>query len=145
MKKLLVCVLVTLCVACQTYSAVPFAGVRPGNDVRLTVTNEGSLSVASTVGRNVAWVEGRVKSVDTSGVTLVVESVNRGEDIDEKVDSSTVRLASSGISAAELRSFDKPKSFLVAGLITAGAVAAAAASSAAGFFGLGHGGSGGSR
>jgi hypothetical protein len=145
MKKVLVCVLISLCVACQTYSAVPFAGVRPGNDVRLTVTNEGSLSVAPTVGRNVAWVEGRVQSVDTSGITLRVESVSRGEDIDEKVDSSTVRLASSGISVAELRSFDKPKSFLVAGLITAGAIAAASASSAAGFFGLGHGGSGGSR
>jgi hypothetical protein len=132
-------------VACQTYSAVPFAGVRPGNDVRLTVTNEGSLAVVPTVGRNVAFLEGRVKSVDTSGVTLLVDRVNRGEDMDEKVDSSTVRLASSGISAAELRSFDKPKSLLVAGLITGGAIVVAAASSAAGFFGLGHGGSGGSR
>ena len=145
MKKILACVIGTLCLACQTYSAVPFAAIRPGNNVRLTVTNEGSLSVAPAVGRNVQYVEGRVTSADTSGVTLVVRSVNRGEEVDETIDSSTVRLAPAAVSAAQLRSVDKPKSFLAAALITAGAIIAAQGVAGDGFFGLGRGSSGGSR
>jgi hypothetical protein len=86
-----------------------------------------------------------VKSVDTSGVTLLVESVNRGTDIMEHVDTSTVRLATSQIATAELRRIDKPKTFLVVGLITAAALLIAQGSTNGGFLGLGHGGSGGSR
>ena len=145
MKKIIACLVGTLCVACQTYSSVPVTGVRPGNDVRLTVTNDGSLAVAPTVGRDVAYVEGRVKSADTSGITLLVESVNRGTDVSENVDTSTLRLVPSAVSTAQLRRLDKPKSFLVAGLIAAGAFIVAQGSVAGGFFGLGHGSSGGSR
>ena len=145
MKKLVALIAGSLCLACQTYSAVPFAAVRPGNNVRLTVTNDGSLSVAPTVGRNVQSIEGRVMLADTSGITMRVESVNRGIDIDEPVDSSTVRLTPSGVTGAELRSIDKPKSLLVTGLVIVGSLLAAGAASGNGFFGLGHGGSGGSR
>ena len=145
MKKLVACVTATLCLACQTYSAVPYTGVRPGNNVRVTVTNAGSLAVMPIVGRDVQSVEGRVESVDTSGVTMLVESVNRGTDIMERVDTSSVRLATSQISSAELRRIDKPKTFLVVGLITAAALLIAQGSTGGGFLGLGHGGSGGSR
>ncbi len=125
--------------------AVPYTGVRPGNNVRVTVTNAGSLAVLPIVGRDVQAVEGRVESVDTSGVTLRVESVNRGTDIMERVDTSSVRLATSQISSAELRRIDKPKTFLIVGLITAAAILIAQGSTNGGFLGLGHGGSGGSR
>lgn len=145
MKKLVASMTAALCLACQTYSAVPYTGVRPGNNVRLAVTNEGSLAVLPIVGRDVQAVEGRVKSVDTSGVTLLVESVNRGTDIMERVDTSNVRLTTSQISSAELRRIDKPKTFLVVGLITAAALLIAQGSTNGGFLGLGHGGSGGSR
>jgi hypothetical protein len=145
MKRLLACAVGTLCLACQTYSAMPFSGLRAGNDVRLTVTNDGSLAVASQVGKDVQAVEGRIRSIDTLGVTLLVESVNRGSDEDERVDTSTVRLAPSGVSGAQLRRLDKPRSFLLAGLITAGALIVAQGVSSGGFFGLGRGGSGSTR
>jgi len=145
MRKLPAVIVGTLCLSCQTYSAVPFAGVRAGNNVRLTVTNDGSLAVAPTVGRDVQSVEGRVRSIDTSGVTLLVEMVNRGTEESERVDTSTVRLAASGVKGAELRRIDKPKTFLVTALITAGAFIVAQGASSNGFFGLGHGSSGGSR
>ena len=145
MKKFVASLTTLLCLACQTYSAVPYAGIRSGNNVRIAVTNEGSLAVLPIVGRDVQAVEGRVTSLDTSGVTLLVESVNRGTDVMERVDTSRVRLTPSAISAAELRSIDKPKTFLVVGLITAAAVLIAQGSTNGGFLGLGHGGSGGSR
>jgi hypothetical protein len=145
MKKLLACVTLTLSLACQTYSAIPLAAVRPGNNVKMTVTNEGSLAVAPIVGRDIQSVEGRVTAIDTSSVSLLVESVNRGTDASERVDISTVRLAPAAITATELRRVDKPKSFLVAGLITIGAVLIAQGVANGGIFGLGHGGSSGSR
>jgi hypothetical protein len=145
MKRVVACVMGTLCLACQTYSAVPFSGLRAGNNVRLTVTNDGSLAVAPQVGRDVQSVEGKVRSVDTTGVTLLIESVNRGTEESERVDTSTVRLRPGGVSAAELRSVDKPKSFLVTALIVAGALAVAQGVGNGGFFGFGHGGSGNTR
>jgi hypothetical protein len=144
MRKLLACAAI-LCTACQTYGAVPFTGVRPGNNVRLTVTNDGSLAVAPVLGRDIQSVEGRVKAVDTAGVTLLVESVNRGIDVSERVDTSTVRIPAAAVTAAELRSIDKPKSVLVTGLIAAGAFLIAQGSTGGGFLGFGHGGSGGTR
>ena len=145
MRKLPAFIVGTLCLSCQTYSAIPFSGVRAGNNVRLTVTNDGSLAVAPTVGRDVKSVEGRVRSIDSSGVTLRVEMVNRGPEESERVDTSTVRLPASGVSGAELRRVDKPKTFLVTALITAGAFIVAQGAVNGGFFGLGHGGSGNTR
>jgi hypothetical protein len=142
MKRLIGCVAGTLCLACQTYSAVPFTAVRPGNAVRLTVTNDGSMALVPAIGRNVASLEGRVRSLDSSGVTVLVERVNRGTDIDEYIDTSTVRLAPGEVSAAELRKVDKPRSFILAGLITAGALLAAQSTGTLNFFGSTHGGTG---
>jgi hypothetical protein len=111
MKTILAGAIVTLSLACQTYSAMPFSGVRAGNNVRMTVNDEGSLAVEPTVGRDIQFVEGRVQSIDSSGVTLRVESVNRGgTDVSERVDTAIVRLPSSGISGAELRRIDKRRS-----------------------------------
>jgi hypothetical protein len=145
MKKILGCAIAMFSLACQTYAAMPFAQVRAGNNVRMTVTNEGSLAVAPTVGRNIQSVEGRVQSIDTSGVTLRVESVNRGTDVSERVDTAVVRLPVSGVSATELRRIDKRRSFLVAGLIAVGALLIAQGAGDGGFLGLGHGGSGSTR
>jgi hypothetical protein len=146
MKKILAGTMVTLSLACQTYSAMPFDGLRAGNNVRMTVTNEGSLAVEPTVGRDIQFVEGRVQSIDSAGVTLRVESVNRGgTDVTERVDTAIVRLPASGISGTQLRRVDKRRSFLVAGLITVGALLIAQSTGDGGFLGLGHGGSTGSR
>ena len=57
MKRLVASVTALLCLACQTYSVVPYTGVRPGNDVRVAVTNEGSLAVMPIVGRDVQSVD----------------------------------------------------------------------------------------
>jgi hypothetical protein len=101
--------------------------------------------VAPTVGRDIQSVEGRVKSVDTSSLTLMVESVNRGTDVSERVDTAIVQLAPSAVTVTELRRIDKPKSFLMAGLIMLGAVLIAQGAGNGGFLGLGRGGSGSSR
>ena len=118
--------------------ATPDAAV--GARVVATLTDAGSVGIASQVGPRVMEVEGVIQQVTADTLQLgVVRTIDRSE-IESLWNGETVRIPMSGIGSLRERQLSTRKSVVAAALVVVGALLLAMAASGIGVFDDGGGG-----
>lgn len=118
--------------------ATPEAAV--GARVVATLTDAGSVGIASQVGPRIGEVEGVIQQMTADTLQLgVVRTIDRG-DIESLWNGEMVRIPVSGIGSLRERQLSTRKSVLAAALIVVGALLLATAASGVGVFDGGGGG-----
>ena len=117
-------------VACYAYTPIPVTPTTTG-DVRLTLTAPSYTESFGPLGAQVRAVEGQLRSVDDSSVTISVTDVARTSDDDERFHGESVTIPRLNIAAFDRRRTDVGRSLALTGLVVAGAIWIAAS--------LGHG------
>lgn len=131
-----------LTAACHTYTPVAGQSVAPGGTVRVRLTDTGAVAVAPSVGPYARAIEGRVGSVTDSTVVLAVTGLTRANGQDETWRGESVAVPRSGVADMAVPKLSRPRSWLLAGGLMAGAAALGAVLGGAGQ-NVGRGGSGG--
>jgi hypothetical protein len=105
-------------VACFSYRTA-LGGLHAGEDVMLELTADGTLALAQALGARVRVVEGYVREVGADGVALVVpERLTTVEGASALPPSpAPVRIPREYAASAQLRTFDRRKSWVVAAVL----------------------------
>ena len=135
-----------LVVASSCYRFTPIEGgaPAPGQEVRLSLSDEGSVRMAPLIGPRIEAIDGRiVRTTDTSLVIAVEAAVTQGgRSMAWSMEQLTV--PRSAVSSIHTRTLDRRKSWIVAGLGVVGAIALGdvlgPGSGFGGFLGNGNGG-----
>ena len=118
-------------VACYAYTPIPPASAPVSGAVRLTLLPSAYSQSFSRIGSQVAAVEGEVRAIDDSSVTMSVTDVARATEDDEQFHGETVTIPRQSIAAFDRRHVNIPRSLAVTSMIVGGAIWIAAS--------LGHG------
>ena len=108
-------------VACTEY--IPVKGMvdaGPAPEVRVTLTDQGTVDVASKLGLRAERLEGLLRGMSDSSLTLTVRKVSRAGGIEDSYDGEQVSLAPRDFDAVEKSRTSAPRSFLLAGAIVVG-------------------------
>jgi hypothetical protein len=129
MQRRLVGVLIAgsfLCSACSTYTSVS-PGVAPeSGTVRLSMNDAGRTEALPRLGGQVTSVEGEVRSISDSSVTIAVTEVSRASSDAESYHGEAVTIPSRYIGAIEKKRVQVARSLLVAAALIGGAIWVAA-------------------
>ncbi len=148
-KGLCVSLAVMLAMASGCYRFTPIEGSapEPGRDVRLSLTDEGSVRLAPMIGPRIGAIDGRVLVSTDTALVLGVQAVvaQSGRSMDWNMERLSV--PRSAVSSIHTRTLDRRKTWIVAGLGVVGALAIGEAFGLGTGFGgfLGIGGSGGKK
>jgi hypothetical protein len=118
---------------CYSYTPIEGATPPPGLEVRLALSDEGSVRMAPLIGPRIGAIDGRsIESTDTALVLAVEGVVGQGG---RSMGWSLERLSvpRSAVSSVRTKTFDHKKTWAVAGLTVVGALLASQA------FGIGNG------
>lgn len=115
------------CCACQAYSPISVTPATMSQDVRVTMTNTGMATSYGSMGSGIASMEGRLRSVTDSTLSLSVTSLTRSDGGDEARANEDVTLSRSNIASVEHRQTSVARSLLVAGAVVAGSILVARA------------------
>ena len=136
--------LVLVASSCYRFTPIEGATPAPGQEVRLSLSDEGSVRMAPLIGPRIEAIDGRiVQTTDTALVIAVAAAVTQGG---RAMTWSMERLTvpRSAVSSIRTRTLDRRKSWIVAGLGVVGAIALGEAfglgSGFGGFLGVGGGG-----
>jgi hypothetical protein len=133
-------------VASSCYRLAPIEGASPtaGQEVRLSLSDEGSVRLAPLIGPRIEAIDGRtVQATDTAFVVAVEAVVTQaGRSMAWSMERLTV--PRSAVSSIRTRTLDRKKSWIVAGLGVIGAIALGdvfgLGTGFGGFLGVGDGG-----
>ena len=133
-------------VASSCYRFTPIEGATPvsGQEVRLSLSDEGSVRLAPLIGPRIVAIDGRtVQTTDTAFVVAVEAVVTQsGRGMTWSMEQLTV--PRSAVASIRTRTLDRRKSWIVAGLGVVGAIALGdvfgLGSGFGGFLGAGDGG-----
>jgi hypothetical protein len=129
MQRRLVGVLIAgsfLCTACSTYTSVaPSLAPRSGT-VRLSMNDAGRTETLPQLGGQVTSVEGEIRSISDSSVTIAVREVSRASSDAESYHGEAVTIPSRYIGAMERKRVQVARSLLIAGALIGGAIWVAA-------------------
>jgi hypothetical protein len=117
---------------CYEYHTGTVTTVRPSEIVHVTLTPEGSSSLAATIGPNATALDGRVLSSDATTLRLALTQIVRGVGPEEFLQNEPIDVPVSGASVITVRSVDRARSFLAFGGLIAGVIAARVFSDQAG-------------
>ena len=109
-------------VACYAYSAIPAASAPNSGTVRLTLVPSSYSQSLGTLGSQIASVEGEVRSITDSSVTISVTEVGRATLDNEQFHGETVTVPKQSIAAVDRRHIDAARSLTLTGLIVGGAL-----------------------
>jgi hypothetical protein len=133
--------------SCYRFTPIEGAAPAPGQEVRLSLSDEGSVRMAPLIGPRIGAIDGRtMESTDTEFVVAVEAVVAQGgRSMVWNMERLTV--PRSAVSSIRTRSLDRKKTWIVAGLSVIGALALGDAFGMGTGFGgfLGIGGDGGKR
>jgi hypothetical protein len=120
MRRILPTYIVLLCAGCYSYTAMSTPSPDAGAEVRVDLTDAGSVRLASTIGQRVESIDGRCIAVsDTSLLLAVTATISRGGDIahwnNERVD-----IPKSATSRIQGKRLDAKRSYLASALTVAG-------------------------
>ena len=117
------------------YSMTPIEGSTPptGQEVRLSLSDQGSVQLAPLIGPRIGAIDGRAMESSDSALVLAVQAVvaQGGRSMAWSMEKLTV--PRSAVSHVSTRTLDTKKTWLVAGLTVVGAILVGQA------FGLGNG------
>lgn len=117
---------------CYEYHRGTVATIRPSEIVHVTLTPEGSSSLAATIGANATALDGRVLSVDATTLRVALTQIVRGVGPEEFLQNEPVSVPASSASVITVRSVDRARSFVAFGGLIAGVIAARVFSNQAG-------------
>jgi hypothetical protein len=113
--------------ACHSYTPVAASTLAADSAVRVRLTDQGSLDLASTVGPRAAALDGRVSAASDSALELRVLAVTRMNGVTEGWKGEPVRLTRGAVARVERERVSAMRSGLLAGGLLAALAAAAAA------------------
>ena len=122
MRRAITATAAMCCVGCQVYTPTDLNGWRQGEEVRVNLTDMGTMHAAAQVGPSASSVEGHVTQVTDSSVVLHVEDLTRLSGNDEPWNGETVTIARSDIASVQTRKTSVVKSVLIGGAIVAGVI-----------------------
>jgi hypothetical protein len=125
MQKRLVEVVVAssiLCVACSTYTSITPALAPSSGIVRLSFNDAGRTETLAPFGKQLTSVEGEVRSVSDSAITIAVSEVSRASSDIEQYHGEAMTIPSRYIGAVERKHVQVARSLAIAGAILAGAI-----------------------
>jgi len=109
-------------VGCYAYSPIPVAQAPTASAVRVTLAPASYSQSLGPIGSQVAAVEGDVRAVDDSSVTIAVTDVARSTDDDEQFHGEVVSIPRQSIASFDRRHIDVVRSLALTGLIVGGAI-----------------------
>jgi hypothetical protein len=117
------------------YRFVPIEGATPdrGQEVRLTLSDEGSVRMAALIGPRISAIDGRVLEPGDTAIVLAVQAVVAQSGRSMNWSQERLTVPRSAVSSIRTRTLDRKRSWIVAGLSVVGAIALGEV------FGLGNG------
>jgi hypothetical protein len=119
-RVMLVTVLLTE--ACTTYTAIDAVPAPANETIRLSLTDAGRTQLLGPLGTQVKSVEGEVRSVSDSAITMSVEEVGRVSSDAERFHGVSVTIPSRYIGGIERKRVQVRRSLLIAGAMIGGAI-----------------------
>jgi hypothetical protein len=113
-----------LCVGCQVYTPVSLTSQRAKDDVRLTLTNDGTVNLARALGVGASELEGRIDAVTDSTIVMRITELTRLTGSDETWSGEPVTIPRASVATVERRTTLVARSVLLGGAIVVGAVLA---------------------
>ena len=130
-----------LTVACHSYVPIGAADVTPSREVRLDLTDAGSVAVGPAVGPSAVAIDGRVTQSDDSVLVVTVSRLTRRSGAEETWSGEAVRVPRAGVSAVTVEQLSRGRTgLMVGGLVALGVVIGAALGSGGGVAGRTDGG-----
>jgi hypothetical protein len=111
--------LVLFTAGCFEYGNVPRARLVPGNEVRMTITPDARTTLANQVGTQVRMVTGRLRTVDTSVVTLSMMRTTLLDGTEASWNGEIVTIPVSDIAVTEQRKISSGKTIALVAIIAA--------------------------
>jgi hypothetical protein len=111
-----------LCVACSTYTSIDSALAPRSGTVRLSFNDAGRTETLAPFGRQLTSVEGEVRSVTDSAITIDVSEVSRTSSDVEQYHGEAMTIPSRYIGVIERKHVQVARSLAIAGAILAGAI-----------------------
>ena len=135
MRLLRVLTIPSLLVVSSCYRFTPVEGgvVARGQEVRLSLTDEGSVRMAPMIGPRIAAIDGRMLETADSAYTLAVTAVVGQGGRSMAWSNERLSVPRNALASVRTRTLDRRKSWIIAGLGVVGAVALGD------LFGLGNG------
>lgn len=120
--------------SCMRYSEMPTGNaLLPGRDVRISLNSQGSTELASRLGPSVRTLYGKLRSSDSTSVTLALARTTLADGTDAPWSGEVVTIPTSDITVTEERKVDAAKTTGLLVLVSGGIIGLTLA--------LGHGGS----
>ena len=108
--------------ACTTYTPVGSIPAPTNETIRVSLTDAGRTQMLGPLGTQVASVEGEVRSVSDSAVTISVAEVGRVSSDAERFHGESVTIPSRYIVGIERKHVQVRRSLMIAGAIVGGAL-----------------------
>jgi hypothetical protein len=108
--------------ACTTYTAIDAVPAPASETIRLSLTDDGRTQLLGPLGTQVKSVEGEVRSVTDSAITMSVEEVGRVSSDAERFHGVSVTIPSRYIGGIERKRVQVRRSLLIAGAMIGGAI-----------------------
>jgi hypothetical protein len=109
-------------VACSTYTSITPALAPSSGTVRLSLNDAGRAETLAPFGKQVTSVEGDVRSVTDSAITIAVSKVSRASSDVEQYHGEAMTIPSLYIGVIERKHVQVKRSLAIAGAILAGAI-----------------------
>ncbi|HSJ64468.1 MAG TPA: hypothetical protein VK922_11300 [Gemmatimonadaceae bacterium] len=114
---------VVLSAGCYTYEPVPLVPApAPGADLRLSITDRGTVDLRDYLGPNVERLNGQLVAADSSEVNLAVRSVVMYNGSEQFWTGDRIRIPRSAVAQAEVRRFSASRTGFLAALAIGGAI-----------------------
>jgi hypothetical protein len=111
-----------LCVGCSTYTSITPALAPSVGTVRLSLNDAGRTETLAPFGKQLTSVEGEVRSVSDSAITIAVSEVSRASSDVEQYHGEAMTIPSRYIGTIERKHVQVARSLAIAGAILAGAI-----------------------
>jgi hypothetical protein len=111
-----------VCVGCSTYTSITPALAPSGGTVRLSLNDAGRTETLAPFGKQLTSVEGEVRSVSDSAITIAVSEVSRASSDVEQYHGEAMTIPSRYIGTIERKHVQVARSLAIAGAILAGAI-----------------------
>ena len=109
--------------ACTTYTSIGAIPPAPTSEtIRLSLTDAGGMQMLGPIGTQVKSVEGEVRAVSDSAVTMSVAEVGRVSSDPERFHGESVTIPSRYIVGIERKRVQVKRSLLIAGAMIGGAI-----------------------
>jgi hypothetical protein len=107
--------------SCTTYTPIHGIETAPGNNIRVRLSDKGSVDLVQTIGPRARQLEGRLKQVTDSSMVISVRRVTREGGGEDTYDGQDISIPSQDMETAEASRTSVPRSILAAGGILASA------------------------